>query len=73
MNKSDSNIIFVLATTIVAILSLSYLFDNDKKKRELSFDLDKDGFDSDRKSFQKDFNRIATDMNKASKNISNVI
>ncbi|MGB0879605.1 MAG: hypothetical protein ACPGTO_03475 [Polaribacter sp.] len=71
MNKSDTDITLVLITTILAILSFSYLFKNNKK-RKVSLDLDEDGFETDRKNFQKDFNNIASDMKRAEKKLLNV-
>ena len=72
MNKPETNTILILATSILAIISLSYLFES-KHKKTLSSKLNEDGFETDRKSFSKDYSNIASDMKKAEQKLLNVI
>lgn len=72
MNKSETNTILLLAASILAIISLSYLFEK-KSKRTFSSRLDEDGFETDQKNFEKDYSNIGSDMRKAEKNFLNVV
>lgn len=72
MNKPEDNTLFILATTILALLSLSYLFDN-KKEKVSSVKLKNNGFQDDKESFKKDFSNIAGDLQRAKEKLNDGI
>lgn len=72
MKKSDTNVILLLATSIVDIITLSNLFGK-KPKKSFSNKSQEDGFKTDRENFEKDYFNIVSDMKKAEKKLLNVV
>lgn len=70
MQKYETNFLLLIATTVVAIVGVSYFF-GDKKKNKVQFTSNKDGFEKDSENLNIDIVNLGKDFQSAKEKVFN--
>ncbi|MBE7645530.1 hypothetical protein F7644_05945 [Tenacibaculum finnmarkense genomovar ulcerans] len=68
MEKHETNFLLLLATTVISIVGVSYLFSN-KKNNEIQFLSNRNGFEKDSENLSLDIENIGQDFQTAKEKV----